>query len=932
MRTKLFAGVAFAALIMPSAAYAQSTGSIDFEDETEIVVTGSRVDDGVGGIVLPDTSKSKGVLTAEYIQRQAPGASVNDLINQLPGVSFQNNDPYGSSGGSMNIRGFDASRISQTFDGVPLNDSGNYAIYSNQQLDPELIEQVNVAYGSTDVDSPTAAATGATVNYRTMTPTQDFSVKAVGSVGDFDFFRIFGLVNTGEFTPFGTRAFLSASHAENHSPFNSASQIDKTQYNGRIWQPLGDNGDFISVAGNYNVNRNNFQGSVPLRTDLFTPSVTGVYTPATVPPVLGQSIVYVTPRVVGPNTANRFPVMDNERNYTVAPCTINNTNGAGAQTANTCGSIFDARFNPSNTGNIRGSSRFTLADGLVLTVDPSYQVVKANGGGTVVGQEVRRDVNASGGAANCNTTPDSTTVSCQVGYFGGVPYYGRDLNGDGDLLDTVRVLAPSQTATRRYGVIASLRYDLNEHHTLRLAYTLDHARHRQTGETGFLQLNGKPIDVFPVNSPILDVNGVALQKRDRISYAVLNQVAAEYRGEFLDDALRINVGIRAPFFKRDLTNNCATSSAAGFVECGTPAAVAAFLAGVPTQTVVQSAAASSGATCTSAVPPVCTFATQGPQQRIFKYNRVLPNVGYVFAITDNLDVYGNYSKGLQVPGTDNLYNSFYFPVGADKAQPKPETSDNFDSGIRYRSAHLQVQVGSWYTNYQNRLAASYDPDLDKSVYRNLGTVKKYGFDGTIAYQPIRQLSMYAFGSYLHSEIQDDVEAFRTTAAGPLGPIGTIVYAPTAGKRESNAPVYTFGGGATGQIGPLSAGFNIKRTGPRYLYDTNEVVRQITTLTVNGAAQTLNYQVYGNKAPAYTLVDVNARLDMTWAGLGKKTYFQLNVLNVFDTLWVGSINSGNGSLNQGPTFNSVGAITAYGNALNTQIGYPRTIMGSLVVGF
>src|SRR3546814_1534313 len=95
----------------------------------------------------------------------------------LPGVSFQNNDPFGSAGGTLTIRWFANSRISLTFDGVPLNDSGNYAIYSNQQLDPELIEQVNVNLGTTDVDSPTAAATGPTVNYRTMVPTEDFGVK-----------------------------------------------------------------------------------------------------------------------------------------------------------------------------------------------------------------------------------------------------------------------------------------------------------------------------------------------------------------------------------------------------------------------------------------------------------------------------------------------------------------------------------------------------------------------------------------------------------------------------------------------------------------------------------------------------------------------------------------------------------------------------------
>jgi iron complex outermembrane receptor protein len=51
-------------------------------------------------------------------------------------VNFTQSDAYGSAGGNIRIRGFEGNRISLTFDGLPLNDTGNYAIFSNQQLDP----------------------------------------------------------------------------------------------------------------------------------------------------------------------------------------------------------------------------------------------------------------------------------------------------------------------------------------------------------------------------------------------------------------------------------------------------------------------------------------------------------------------------------------------------------------------------------------------------------------------------------------------------------------------------------------------------------------------------------------------------------------------------------------------------------------------------
>lgn len=108
---------------------------------------------------------------------------------------------------------------------MPLNDSGNYALFSNQQLDPELIEQVNVNLGSTDVDSPTAAASGSIVSYRSRTPGKNFGAKLVGSADEFAFFRLFGMIDTGEVTPWGTRAFVAASHAENDNVYNNRGQL-----------------------------------------------------------------------------------------------------------------------------------------------------------------------------------------------------------------------------------------------------------------------------------------------------------------------------------------------------------------------------------------------------------------------------------------------------------------------------------------------------------------------------------------------------------------------------------------------------------------------------------------------------------------------------------------------------------------------------------
>lgn len=899
MRTQLLIGAAAAALMLPAAAYAQSTGTADFEGD--IVVTATKASKGVGGVQIPDTTKARGVLNQEFISRQTPGNTILDTINALPGVSFQNNDPFGSAGGTLTIRGFDSSRISLTFDGVPLNDTGNYALYSNQQLDPELIEQVNVSYGSTDVDSPTAAASGSTVNYRTIMPTDQFGARLQGSIGDYNFFRVFGLLNTGEFTKFGTKAWLSASHAENNVVFNNFGKIRKAQYNGRIYQPIGSNGDFISIAANYNVNRNNFFGSAPLRYDTTILNAAGA--------VIGT-------RTPGTGSSNRFPFNRDELPYSIARCQTAaarpglidapaNVSAPGASNNGAaCGSSFDERYNPSNTGNIRISSRFTLAPHLVLTVEPSFQYVKANGGGTVTGRE-----SAAGYTQTATPTRGAITTPL-FGFIGGQYYFGRDLNGDGDKLDTVTLLAPSQTVTHRYGLISSLRYDINDNNTIRIAYSHDYGRHRQTGEVGLLQANGQPFDVFPINNGLTATNGRLVEKRDRLSFAILDQVSGEYRGEF--GGLTVNLGVRAPFFKRNLNNFCFTTAANGNVDC-----------------------LGRGNTADNTTYATANPLAAAPQRRVFTYNRVLPNVGATYKFGGGFTAYVNYSKGLQVPGTDNLYQSFFYPLSNPAAHPTPETTDNFDAGVRYTTSKIQATISPWYTRFTNRLASAYDVVTDQTIYRNLGRVDKYGIDGSFAYRPIREVLVYAWGSYLKSEIKNNVEIGKcafSTGATPAQittncpTAGTPIYALTAGKRESGSPVYTYGLRLQGDIGPLSLAAQAKVTGPRYLNDQNLPNLQCTVATVNQicpnasnttaaytGAKGVAYQVYGAKTPAYGTVDLDARLKLGFLGLNDQTFFQVNVQNVFNKYYVGGFTGGS---------------TVQFNAPFVQIGSPRAFIGTL----
>ena len=822
------ASVAIALTASPAAA--QSTGSSEFDDV--IIVSGTRTTD-VGGVEIPVTPKAKQVLDEEIIRRQRPGQTVNDIVNLVPGVSFQNNDPWGSSGGGFTIRGFGADRVSQTLDGLPLNDSGNYALYTNQQVDPEVLSEVNVNLGTTDVDSPTASASGGTINIRTREPSDFLAVTSTITYGDVladgaqdtDYGRVFGMFDTGDITGNGLKAFASVSYTTYGVPYNPYGKIDKTQYNARIWQDLGADGDFISLSGHYNQNRNNFAGSESIGNllgyyeDLFTKE-------------------------------NRFDVYQFSGEY---PCRVDDNvlaveaGGTGSpgesvdyDDRNGCGAPFYRRYNPSDTGNIRGASLFTISDNLTFTFDPSYQYVKANGGGP---DDLRE-----------------STFDGLTGAFNGGYYFGRDLNGDGDLDDEIAGNDPSQTQTNRYGVVANLIYDINPDHRVRLAYTWDSARHRQTGQITYMLADGEISDVFAIDNPLLDVNGLEVNKRDRLSYAILHQVSGEYRGRIGD--LTAVVGLRAPFFRRRLNQNCYTTSESGFVDCPNPGQdLTAYEAANPDYV--------------------------GPTSRVYDYNKLLPNVGFTYDMTSALSAFGNYAKGLSVPGTDPLYDSLYIPED-QRARPVPETTDSFDLGLRYTTGRVQAMLSGWYTRYNDRLASAFDPTARNgegaTVFRNLGRVDKYGIDGSLAFRPTVDSLLYVFGSINESEIKDDVQ-------NGIDDSGAPVFLATGGNAESGAPSYSFGGRGQIALGPVELGAQVKRTGPRWVNDLNT-----------------------DRVPAYTLVDFDVRWNIAEFANGTNAALQANLTNLFDEYYIGFFG---------------GTLDDFGFA---QIGAPRAGSISLIVGF
>jgi len=858
-----------------AAAQAQSTATEAIET---VIATGTST--AATGIMRPITvPKQRSTIDTRYLETQVAGQTVMESLNKVPGFNFTNNDPYGSSGGNLRIHGYDGNHISLTLDGMPLNDTGNYAIYTNQLMDPENIGQVSVNQGATDVDSPSAAASGGVVAIRTSRPSDTFAVMLQPSFGSFSYQRYFGRVDSGAIGPWNTLAFASYSMASNDK-FKGPGKMQKRQYNAGLYQDMGDLG-FITLGLHWNSNRNNNVRQLsffPTRASLFTQAGGCAATPGALCPA-GTPQLALDPNTGSITGVNNPLGMELDFDLTCARAAARP--GLADNDAN-CSNYFRRQVNPSDTGNIRLSSLWRLSDDVTLTVDPSIQYVLANGGSQYTSLR--------------ENDPRLIGTSSAL---------GRDLNGDGDLLDTVGVFGPSNTNTVRYGLNTSLLWTITSEHTIQFAYTLDYGIHKQTGQMAFLAADGAPQDWFggyrDEANRVLGMDGSMLRTRDRKSNAILNQGAINYEGDFLDGALHVSAGGRLPFLTRDLNQYCYLQ-----VVAASPAPNPNFNPGNGFPFCTSQAPA----TVNSANNTV-TLAGQGnalfvaPASTSVTYTRFLPNVGVSYKLMDSVMAYANWAASLSAPRTDNLYNGgnnglCSGPSGVTLATAnnpgcvfssfnnsvKLETSNNFTLGARYNDDLVSLTLDVYNNQFKNRIVSSFDQEQGISLDRNIGSVNVNGVDFEAALFPLDDLSIYTSVSYFHSRVSDTPDA-RICLNASCSSVANI-----ANKEVVETPNWTLSQRYQYQVAGFTFGLGAKYTGRRYATDTNDL-----------------------RVPSYVMVDADITYDLGQLGWNG-AFLKFNAQNLFDETYFGSISSQRCSIGPGCSLPNFG------------IGYPQTFSVTL----
>jgi iron complex outermembrane receptor protein len=891
-------------------AFAQSTGTQDIET---VVITGMRVN--LNGLMnAAPVSKQKSVITSDFLETQTSGQTVFQSLNFMPGINFTNNDPYGTSGGNIRMHGQDGNHISLTLDGMPLNDTGNYAIYTNQMLDSEVIDRVSALQGATDVDSPTAAATGGVIAITSDKPHDEFGGTASVSLGENAMQRYFVRVDSGKIGPWGTTLFGAFSY-QGYDKYKGFGTLKKIQANVKLYQDMGSLGWF-SLSGHYNVNRNNnYYGVyyVP-STDGFTSSLKGQ-----VEVVKGDNTTGYIHNADFSSTSNQFSENGFYRDYT-DQCAYNRTVASGSAnlssptadvkagqrdfTMTTCSNYFRTRINPSDTGNIRFSSLWRLAPSLTLTVDANFQYVLATGG-TTTNNLAENDAKLIGTSVKATPTPTSTTA------YGCIAGAGCDLNGDGDVLDTVEVQSPSVTNTRRFGATSSLIYRLTDDQTFQVAYTMDWGLHVQTGRNGRINgLEGFYNPFGPVANDdqyaVRSVDGTSVRYRDRKSYAVMNQIGFDWEGNWIDGVLQTSVGFRNPWFERRLNQHCYEQAGSSTAYC-TSQVMGYYNPTMNYYTVksdgtgTQYVGPSDGSGKTSSAFNV---------QKTLRYSKFLPHLGVTLMPWGKENqFFSTYTQEIAAPRTDNLYTATHADLSDDStpwvvnAPTKPETSTTYQLGYRYLGEDLQAALTLWNSQVKNRIVSSYDPLTSTYFDHNVKGVNFSGIDFETNWKVTDDLTLYGNAGYDRARITTNIEVGKNcNTATP--PVCTKAYAATLNKQLSETPKWTLSGRASYDITAWwSVAASTKYVGRRNQSEDNNAF-----------------------VPDYYTVNFDSSVKLDGLGL-ENSYLRFNVDNVFDKHYFGSV----GNITCFTPIN--GAQTPGCTSLTyANLGSPRTFSTSLTVRY
>lgn len=678
------------------AAHAQTASEkvdTDAGQMREVVITGKKTQMGL--MVAEDAPKARSTITAAELEKQRPTGNAYQALELLPSVNSYNYDSTGLFGGGLTLRGFNSDQIGATINGVPVNDSGSFAVYPQEYVDQENTCSEFVTQGSTDVDSPQVGASGGNFGITTCNPEDKQRVRVMQTLGQLNMRKSFIRYDTGLLPGGKSKAFVSVSRAE----------ADK-------WKGSGDaKRNHLDAGFNYDWNKFNFIHA----TLLFNEAKNNNFQSYSLADINKYGYYYdFAPTFVG----HVKPVAGTAQN--------------DPKTSSASPAYYKLATNPFKNAIVSAIAKARISDNLDLKVVPYFWYGFGTGG-------------------------TQQQILSESGFLTATGVNGKkDLNGDGDTLDSVIFANSSVTKTQRPGVTTSLTYTMGDH-TILGGFWYERANHRQTAPGELVDAEGNFPDAYLRDEQITRPDGTLYQFRNWKTVSTAYQVFLQDTISLMDDKLTFNVGLRTPHIKRDFTNIANENGAVNYhIERS--------------------------------------------------YSDVLPQFGVRYRLTSDDQLYASVAKNMKAPG-NFVYALTNGNVVWNKAagtvtivsDVKPEVSYSFDAGVRHQTAAWNGTFDLYATDFRDRQATAYDPTTLTSSTRNVGKVKNYGFEIEAGNNPINGWSAYASYGYNKSEIKNDLQ------------VSTTVALPTAGKQFPLTPKQKAGLSLQYENGPLWGRVTAKAT-------------------------------------------------------------------------------------------------------------------------
>ncbi len=198
------------------------------------------------GEFAPVTSTN---LDSEQIEELSYGQDVPELLQYTPSITWYSDSGVGSNYSYLSLRGIQQSRINMTFDGAPLNDPAEHALYFNNFHDfTSAVDSIQIqrGVGTSTVGSPSY---GGSINFASPSMSHVSGGDARVAFGSFDTLRASAAYQSGDLGDgFSLGGRISWATTDGYRD-NSGTEHATLFLNGQ-WQGEKSSLKFVSFFGN----------------------------------------------------------------------------------------------------------------------------------------------------------------------------------------------------------------------------------------------------------------------------------------------------------------------------------------------------------------------------------------------------------------------------------------------------------------------------------------------------------------------------------------------------------------------------------------------------------------------------------------------------------------------------------------------------------